>query len=136
MFGDPVEMRVLAVDCPECCRGGGENVDFVLGDDAPECCSVGSADRLPFEEDCCRADEERRVQDVCVPDDPAKVAGAKDGVFSGLDVEKVLDGVLETDEMAANRADDAFRLTGRAYLQANWSVIGRTGLEGTDLPLV
>lgn len=66
-------LGVLFPDCPHCGRGCEQGVGLVLLDDAPECARVGGAHGFPFEEDRRGPDEERRVEDVRVSDDPSDI---------------------------------------------------------------
>ncbi len=69
-------VRVLLLDRPDRGRRGEQRLDPVLGDHPPERARVGRADRLALVEHRGRADDQRRVDDVGVADDPADVGGS------------------------------------------------------------
>ena len=66
-------LGVLLLDGPEGGRRGEQRPHAVLGDHPPEGPGVGGADRLALVEHGRGAGDERPVDDVGVPDDPAHV---------------------------------------------------------------
>ena len=93
-------------------------------DHPPERAGVRRPDRLPLVEHRRAAVEERRVDDVRVPDDPADVGrGPVD--LARLDVIDVRHRPRERDRVAAVVADDPLRLPGRAGGVEDVERIGR-----------
>ena len=85
----------------------------VLGDHPPERARVRRADRLALVEHRGRADEQRRVDDVGVADDPADVAGGPEHV-ARADVVDVAHAPRQRHRVTAVVAHDALGLAGRA----------------------
>ena len=82
-------------------------------DHAPELAGVGRADRLALVEHGRRPDEQRRVDDVGVPDDPPDVGGGEHDL-AGPDVVDVGHRPRQRDGVAAVVALDALGLAGGA----------------------
>ena len=81
----------------------------VLGDHPPERAGVRRADRLALVQDGGRADQQRRVDDVGVADDPADVGGGPAHV-ARADVVDVRHRPVQRDRVAAVVAHDALGL--------------------------
>ena len=86
---DVTALRVLLPDRAKRGRRGEERANVVLGDHSPEGSCVRRSDRLAFVKDRRAAVEERGVDDVGVPHDPAYVGG-RPVHLAGLDVVDVL----------------------------------------------
>ena len=104
--------RILLLDGAECRRRGEQRLHVVVGDDPPEGPGVRSADRLALVEHGRRSDDQRRVDDVGVADDPADVAGRPEDL-ARADAVDVLHGPRERDGVTAVVAHDALGLAGR-----------------------
>ena len=95
--------------------GGGRGVedgDAVLLDHLPPAVGVGVV-RRAFVHEAGRAVQQRRIDDVAVPGDPARVGGAPPAVFV-LDVEDILQGGVGVDHVAAVGVHDALGPAGGA----------------------
>ena len=110
---EQLAVRVFLLDGAERGRRGEHRGALVLGDDAPERARVRRADRLALVEDRGAAVEQRRVDDVGVPDHPADVGG-RPVHLAGLDAVVVLHRPGERDHVAAIVAHHALRDAGRA----------------------
>ena len=97
----------------------------VLGDDPPERAGVRGADRLALVQHRGRADQQRRVDDVGVADDPADVARRSRTRRPGPDVVDVRHRPAQRDRVAAVVADDALRLPGGARGVEDVERVGR-----------
>src|SRR5947209_4901176 len=88
-------LGVFFSDRPECSWSCEQGRDFVFFDYPPECPGVRRSDRLAFIKDCCCAREERCIDNVRVPHDPADITASEDDVPRSLDVEEVFDAEIE-----------------------------------------
>ncbi len=70
---DEAAIGILAPDGTQCSWGGEHDLDPMLVDDAPKCTGIRSADWLTLEQHRGAAVEQRRIDDVRMPDDPADV---------------------------------------------------------------
>ena len=103
-------------------------LDPVLGDDPPERAGVGGADRLALVEHGRGADDQRRVDDVGVADDPADVGG-RPPHLAGVDVVDVRHRPGHRDRVAAVVAHDPLRLAGGAGGVEDVERVGRGDLD-------
>lgn len=85
----------------------------MLFDDAPIFARIRRADRLAFKEDAGCANEQRRIDDIGMADNPAHIGGRPPDL-PRLDVEDVFHRPDERHHMPAIVAHDALRLAGRA----------------------
>ena len=96
----------------------------MLLDDPPEDAGVRRSDRLALEQDCRASGDQRRIDDVGMPDHPADV-GCRPVDVPGLDIIDVRHRPLQRHRMPAIVADDAFRLAGGARSVEDVERIGR-----------
>ena len=89
-----------------------EDVGLVALDDLPPAVLVGKV-RGALVNDPRRRVGERSEDDVAVPGDPPDIGGAPVNRFR-FDVEDVVVGGRDADQVAGGRVDDAFRLSGGA----------------------
>jgi len=85
----------------------------VLGDHPPKCAGIRRADRLAFVQDRSTAVEERRVDDVAVPDHPADIRSSPPHL-ARLDAVEVFHRPFERDHVAAIVAHHALGAAGRS----------------------
>ncbi len=110
-------------------RGSGEHRHrAVFLDDPPEGARVGRADRLALVEDRRGAGEQRRIDDVGVPDDPADVGGGEHRL-ARLDVVDIAHRPAQRDGVAAVVAVDALGLSGGPGRVEDVERVGRCDLD-------
>ncbi len=130
---EKLRLRVFLAHGAQRRRRGEEGGDLVVLDHPPEGAGVGRADRLALVEHAGAAVNERRIDDVGMPDDPADVGGGPVGI-AGLDVVDRRHRPFEGDEVAADVAHHPLGDPGRARRVEDIERIGR-GQIGAGRPL-
>jgi hypothetical protein len=113
VLSDEFAPRVFALDRPKAVGAVKKQAILVLRDYAPERAGIRRADGLPFEQNRRAAVDERPVDDVGMPDDPADVR-SRPVHLAGPDSVDVSHHPVERDEVPAVVSDDPLRLAGRA----------------------
>ncbi len=113
VFADVRAVGVFLLDGADRRRCGEQRLDPVLGSHPPERARIGGADGLALVEHRGRTQQQGRVDDVGVPDDPPDVGGRPVHV-ARLHVVDVLHAPQQGHRVPAVVADDAFRLSGGA----------------------
>ncbi len=124
VLGDELAVGIVALDGAE---GGGRRehgVDAVLGDHAPIDAGVGRADGLALEQEAGAAEEQRRIDDVGMADDPADIGGGEERI-ARLHAVDVRHRPVERHGVPAIVAHDALGLPGRAGGVEDVERIGR-----------
>ena len=111
MLLQEVAVRVGALDGAEGSRRGEQDLDLMLLDDPPENAGVRRSDRLALEQDRRASGDQRRIDDVGMPDHPADV-GCRPVDVTRLDIIDVRHRPLQRHRVPAIVADNAFRLAG------------------------
>src|SRR6266568_3679443 len=91
-------------------RSGVENIDSIFFDDFPETIGLGPIGSA-FVHDGRRTIRQRTVNDITVTGHPADVGGAPKNVFI-TNVEDILHGRVNADEITASGVQNSFRLSG------------------------
>src|SRR5438034_5497705 len=108
MFRHPIVAP--ANESADCCRSGVENVDSIFLDDFPETIGLGPV-RSTFVHNGRRTIRQRTVNDITVTGHPTDVGGAPKNVFI-TNVEDILHGRVNADEITAGGVQNSFRLPG------------------------
>src|SRR5437016_13748434 len=101
-----------ANECPDRRRSGVENVDAILFDDLPEAIGLWPV-RRAFIHNGRRPIGQRTINNVTVTGDPADIRGAPKNIFIA-NVEDVLGGRVNADQITACGVQDSFRFPSRA----------------------
>src|SRR2546430_7468593 len=101
-----------ANECPDRRRSGVENVDAILFDDLPEAIGVWPV-RRAFIHNGRRTIGQRTINNVTVTGDPADIRGAPKNIFIA-NVEDVLGGRVNANQITARGVQDSFRFPGGA----------------------
>src|SRR6266487_1601830 len=110
MFRHPIVAP--ANESADCCRSGVENVDSIFLDDFPETIGLGPV-WGSLVHNSRRTIRQRTVNDIAVAGDPADVRSAPKNVFI-TNVEDILHGRVNADEVTASGVQNSFRLPGGA----------------------
>ena len=124
MSADQVALRVLALDRAERGRRGEKDAHLMLFDDPPERAGIRRTDRLALVHDRSTAVDQRPVDDIRMPDDPADIRGGPENLVRRYAVD-VRHRPGKRDGVPAIVAHDAFRNAGRARGIENVERIGR-----------
>src|SRR6266478_9900990 len=108
MFRHPIVAP--ANESADCCRSGVKNVDSIFFDDFPEAIGLGPV-RGPLVHNSRRTIRQRTINDIAVAGNPADVGGAPKNVFI-TNVEDILHGRVNTDEITTSGMQDPLRLPG------------------------
>ena len=116
--------RIVLLDRPQRRRRGKQRDHLMVRTDAPKGAGVGRADWFALIHDGRRANQQRRIDDVGMADDPTDVGGGPEHL-ARRNIVKPVHRPGQRHEIAAGIADDAFGHAGRAGRVENVEGIGR-----------